>query len=61
MQTDKTGKRPLATIPVNYGGKTAHLCPYYSGYRYCWPELNDAFVDNMVAMLGAMDWLFESA
>ncbi|MCU0520645.1 MAG: hypothetical protein MUF84_08140 [Anaerolineae bacterium] len=60
-QTDKTGKRPLANVPVTYGGKTTRLCPYYPGFSYSWPELNDTLVDNMVAMLRAMDRLFDGA
>ena len=61
VQTDKTGKRALANIPVDYGGKTQRLCPYFPGYRYCWPELSDELVDDMVAMLGAMDRLFDGS
>jgi hypothetical protein len=55
---DKTGTRPLDNIPVRHGGKTYRLCPFVPGTSYHWPELSDAVVDNMVAMLGAMDRLF---
>lgn len=59
VQTDKTGKRPLATQLVNYQGKEFDLCPYFPGYNYCEPELSDDYVDDMIAMLGAMDRLFD--
>ncbi len=59
VQTDKTGKRPLAAQLVNYQGKEVNLCPYFPGYNYCEPELSDDQVDDMIAMLGAMDRLFD--
>lgn len=61
VQTDKTGQRPLATQLVNYQGKEVSLCPYFPGYNYCEPELSDDHVDDMIAMLGAMDRLFDGA
>jgi hypothetical protein len=61
VQTDKTGKRPLATVPVRYGDRELRLCPYFPGYRYCWTALSDGLVDDMIAMLGAMDRLFDGA
>ena len=59
VQTDKTGKRPLANLPVSYNGRELRLCPYFPGYRYCWTALSDGLVDDMIAMLGFMDVLFE--
>lgn len=59
VQTDKTGKRPLATQLVNYQGREVSLCPYFPGYNYCEPELSDDHVDDMIEMLGAMDRLFD--
>ncbi|MDR0399383.1 MAG: hypothetical protein LBH51_00390, partial [Treponema sp.] len=35
IQTDKTGSRPLAHIPVDYEGKKYNLCPYFPGYWTC--------------------------
>jgi hypothetical protein len=61
VQTDKTGKRPLANLPVSYGDKELRLCPYFPGYRYCWTALSDGLVDDMIAMLGFMDLLFDGA
>jgi hypothetical protein len=61
VQTDKTGKRPLANLPVSYSGRELHLCPYFPGYNYCWTALSDDLVDDMIAMMGFMDWLFEGA
>ena len=59
VQTDKTGKRPLANLPVRYGEKELRLCPYFPGYNYCWTALSDALVDDMIAMLRFMDGLFD--
>lgn len=59
VQTDKTGNRPLANLPINHGGTTYRLCPYFPGYSYCWTELNDDLVNNMIEMLQAMDVLFQ--
>ncbi len=61
VQTDITGKRPLANVMVNYDGRGIHLCPYFPGYNYCWTELSDGLVDELMAMLGAMDQLFDGA
>ena len=59
VQTDKTGKRPLANLPVSYNGRELRLCPYFPGYSYCWTALSDGLVDDMITMLGFMDVLFE--
>lgn len=59
VQTDKTGKRPLARIPVRHGGKEVHLCPLFPGYGFCWNALDDDLVDRMIGMLGFMDGLFD--
>jgi hypothetical protein len=59
VQTDKTGKRPLAKMPVSHGGRTYNLCPYFPGYRYCWTSLSEGLVDNMIALLDFMDRLFD--
>ncbi len=61
VQTDKTGKRPLANLPVSYNGRELRLCPYFPGYNYCWTALSDGLVDDMIAMLGFMDVLFDGA
>ena len=50
--------RTLATQLVNYQGREVSLCSYFPGYNYCEPELSDDHVDDMIAMLGAMDRLF---
>lgn len=55
VQTDKTGKRPLARIPVQYGGEEHGMCPYYPGYRFWWPGVDDALADNVIGLLGFMD------
>jgi hypothetical protein len=61
VQTDKTGKRPLARITVSYDERELRLCPYFPGYRFCWTSLSDGLVDDMIAMLGFMDRLFDVA
>lgn len=35
VQTDKTGTRLLAYIPVTCAQKKYLLCPYFPGYSYC--------------------------
>jgi len=55
VQTDKTGKRPLAKISITYEGKTYPLCPYFPGCSYCWTSVDDALVDNLIGMLSFMD------
>ena len=55
VQTDKTGSRPLAHIPVTFEGKTYALCPYFPGYWFCWTQLDDELVDKLTNMLAFMD------
>lgn len=55
VQTDKTGARPLAAIPVSYRQEEIRLCPHFPGYSYCWSTLTDELVDQMIALLAFMD------
>lgn len=55
VQTDKTGKRPLAGIPVRYTGSEHSLCPYYPGYSFWWTSLDDTLADNIIGLLEFMD------
>jgi len=55
VQTDKTGKRPFALIPVEFEGKKLNLCPYFPGYYYGWTEIDDALVEDLTRMLEFMD------
>ncbi len=55
VQTDKTGKRPLARIPITYGGQSLALCPYFPGGSYAWNRLDDETVDRIIAFLTFMD------
>ncbi len=55
VQTDKTGRRPLACIPIRYRDETYRLCPYFPGYRYCWHRIDDGLVGNLTALLDFMD------
>jgi len=59
VQTDKTGKRALANLPVSHDGRNYRLCSYFPGYYYCWPKLDDEIAGSMIHMLGFMDKLFE--
>ena len=60
VQTDKTGKRPLARIPVQYGGKGHGMCPYYPGYRFWWSGVDDALADNVIGEIPTSDELLEA-
>jgi len=55
VQTDKTGKRPLAFVPVSHAGETLQLCPHFPGYRYCWNALDDGIVEQIMAFVTFMD------
>lgn len=55
VQTDKTGKRPLAYVPIQFEGESHHLCTYFPGYNYCWPNIDDALADELIRMLDFMD------
>jgi len=55
IQTDKTGKRPMAVIPVNFEGERYNLCPYYPGYSYSWTGIDDGLADQLIEMLEFMD------
>jgi len=55
IQTDKTGKRPLAFINVNYEQTEYSLCPYFPGYSYSWSIINDTLADQLIEMLSFMD------
>ncbi len=54
-QTDKTGTRPRACIPVTHNGMKHRLCPFFPGYSFCWTSVNGARVDELIAMLSFMD------
>lgn len=54
VQTDKTGKRPFAYVPVdNY-----MLCPLFAGFQYRWKSLDDKTVRGMIDMLAYIDEIF---
>ena len=55
VQTDKTGARPLAYIPVFYEGTDYKLCPYFPGYTYSWTSIDSALVENITDFLTFMD------
>ena len=55
VQTDKTGKRPLASVGLTHENINYNLCPYFPGYRYCWTSVNDKLVEQLVNFLSYMD------
>ena len=55
VQTDKTGKRPLAFFTV----EKKPLCPLYPGFMYRWKSLNDGTVNGIIEMLEFIDYTFE--
>lgn len=55
VQTEKTGRRPLACISIVYEGTEYRLCPYFPGYNYSWTSLDDALAESIIAFLAFMD------
>jgi len=55
VQTDKTGKRPLANILIEYDQAEYNLCTYFPGYSYCWNSIDDELADRLIEMLSFMD------
>ncbi len=60
VQTDKSGRRPLAFVSVDHGDKRIRLCPYFPGFTCCWTQLDGRTVNDVIAMLDYMDHLFGS-
>lgn len=53
-QTDKTGKRPRAFVPVEHNGAHA-LCTMFPGFQYSWQTLGDAEAADIGAFLAFTD------
>lgn len=51
IQTDKTGKRPRAFVPVSHGGKTYALCTMFPGFGFWYDELNARNVSEIIGLL----------
>ena len=51
VQMDKTGKRPLAFVKVD----KHNMCTYFPGFMYCWENLDQPLVQNMIAFLTFAD------
>lgn len=60
IQTDKSGSRPLACIPIDFDGNVYKLCPYFPGYNYSWADINDDLAGKLIKMLTFMDTLAPS-
>ena len=56
-QTDKTGKRQPLHITVTHHGEHC-VCPLYPGFNFCFTQLDDALVANLMAFLDVMDRRF---
>ena len=55
VQTDKSGTRPLACIPIMFENHEYHLCPYFPGYCYSWNSIDESLTDELIRMLSFMD------
>jgi hypothetical protein len=55
VQTDKTGTRPLAYIPIDYKNNKYNLCPYFPGYGFCWTSIDNSLADQLIEMMTFMD------
>ena len=55
IQTDKTGTRPMAFIPITYDDKEYRMCTYFPGYNYCWTHIDDDLAEEIIGMLSFMD------
>lgn len=53
-QTDKTGKRPRASLTVEHNGKH-ELCLMFPGFGYTWQKLDDSLASNIRAFLTFAD------
>lgn len=52
VQTDKTGKRPLAAVNMSGG---LSLCPYYPGFTFVFEKLSSKNVDYIIDFLTDME------
>jgi len=55
VQTDKSGTRPLAYIPITYENNQYRLCTYFPGYNYSWNNIDDDLANELIDMLSFMD------
>ncbi len=55
VQTDKTGSRPLACMPIDYKKDKYNLCPYFPGVGFSWTSIDDALAEQLIEMLSFMD------
>lgn len=54
VQTDKTGKKPLACVSID----EYRLCPMFAGFQYRWKSLDDNTVLGIIGMLKFIDEIF---
>jgi len=53
-QTDKTGKRPRATLTVEHDG-SHDLCLMFPGFGYTWQSVDDALASDIQSFLAFVD------
>jgi hypothetical protein len=55
VQTDKTGKRPLAYVQVTYKQTDYKICTYFPGYSFNWSNIDIVTTDHIIELLKHMD------
>ena len=55
VQTDKTGKRPLAYVNVTHKKTEYKICTYFPGYSFNWTSLDIAIANYIIELLDYMD------
>jgi len=55
VQTDKTGKRPLAYVDVTHKQTDYKICTYFPGYSFNWSNLDIAISEHIIELLDYMD------
>lgn len=54
-QTDKTGTRSIAAVPVNRQEKEYLLCPLFPGFYYCWTALDAGVAEGIMRYLSFIE------
>ncbi|MFR1758997.1 MAG: hypothetical protein ACLSX2_04810 [Christensenellaceae bacterium] len=55
VQTDQTGRRPKAVIPVEHGGKRYPICPMMCGFQFFCHSLDQERVGHIIGLLRFAD------
>ena len=54
VQTDKSGEKELSYIKIVNNGEYK-MCSYFPGFQYCWEQLDQNIVSNVIGLLGFAD------